>query len=347
MTSGGLANSHNDAAHRLSRNLQRQSKAGQKSSEPAPVLNPLAAGPNTRMDLSFAIPPSSEFAPEGCSAVDVHFDPQFIDLFMLPGEGPYLPNYYVPDAFPVDNTHSESLMLPDATMQTGWGPTNIDELLALIHCVPTPCRHTPSALHVPFVFPRLRGYIYLNIGRQADIDMGSALFMYPLSSLVYVGYINLRLPVGSFTYLHLPKSRHFFQLFRPNFNGIRMFDAPIAAGNVNIALISCDHNYIIARAGSRPTCAQHSLGLPWRKVVYIGPPWSTCVYETQSSVYPVPTLVDRAPVYGGPERSDSFAPLNASAPDHNSAIYAGISGDEVSQLPALPAPPSPSIADSP
>ncbi|KAJ6456516.1 hypothetical protein C8R45DRAFT_1186800 [Mycena sanguinolenta] len=123
------------------------------------------------MDLSFAIPPSSEFVPEG-SAVDVPFDPQFIDLLMLPGEGP---NYYVPDAFPVDNTHSESLMLPDATMQTGWGPTNIDELLA----------------------------------------------------------------------------------------------------------------------------------------------------------------------------SNSFAPPNASAPDHNSAIYVGISGDEVSQLPALPAPPSPSIADSP
>ncbi|KAJ7833501.1 hypothetical protein B0H14DRAFT_1165074 [Mycena olivaceomarginata] len=91
------------------------------------------------MDLSISFPPSSEFAPDGCAAVNLNFDPQFADifatsglndLFPLPEDGAYLPNYYIPDALLVNNAHSQSLMLPDPIMQMGWGPMTTHELLA-------------------------------------------------------------------------------------------------------------------------------------------------------------------------------------------------------------------------
>ncbi|KAJ6472079.1 hypothetical protein C8R45DRAFT_1164911 [Mycena sanguinolenta] len=186
MKSSVLANSHNDAGHRLSRNLQRQSKAARKvrendeltqfskginaqladlkesrwqatakekelreqlkvakgtstgKNESAPALHLLATGTNAGIDLPFSLPPNSGLAQDG-SGADFNFDPQFIDLlatsglnnlFMLPNDGAYFPNYCVPDMLPVDGTSSESLILPDSTMPTAWGPTTMDELLA-------------------------------------------------------------------------------------------------------------------------------------------------------------------------------------------------------------------------
>ncbi|KAJ6469938.1 hypothetical protein C8R45DRAFT_937569 [Mycena sanguinolenta] len=92
------------------------------TNESGPALHSLAAGTNIGVDLPFSRPRSSELTQDGVPGADFNFDPQFIDLsatsglnglFVLPDDDTYFPNYCVPES-----TTSESLMLPDSTMQT-------------------------------------------------------------------------------------------------------------------------------------------------------------------------------------------------------------------------------------
>ncbi|KAJ6492119.1 hypothetical protein C8R45DRAFT_1137208 [Mycena sanguinolenta] len=191
MKSGVLANSHNDAGHRLSRNLQRQSKAARKAAANEKQLREQLKvpkgtstgknGTNAEIDLPFYLPPSRELAQEGVSGADFNFDPQFIDLlatsglndlFVLPDDDTYFPNYCVPDTLPGDGTTSESLMLPDSAMQTAWGPTTMNELLASDLFSPQSAYSAPDPNHA----------IYLGIGGD-DVSQLPALLAPPSASV--------------------------------------------------------------------------------------------------------------------------------------------------------------------